>query len=121
MDPKESASVAVGEFHSGIHGDHISGHSRGIGTSLNCDMVKFYALDDNIGFHGPTSTPEDESEEREEKEEAENKSEEIESTRESVVSFLRLEKAFFFNDIDVLPRLMVAALVVHLAGTREAA
>lgn len=44
MDPKECAGVAISEFHGGIHGDHISGHSRGIGTSLNSDMVEFYAL-----------------------------------------------------------------------------
>lgn len=80
--------------------------------------MKHTNLDEDFGFHGPASTPEDESEEREEEEEAENESEEIESARASVVMVLRLEKAFFFNDIDILPWLgavVTVVVMVHLA------
>lgn len=86
-------------------------------------VIRETNLDGDMGFHGSTSTPEDEREEREEEEETENKSEEIESTGESVVAILGLEKAFFFDDIDVvLPGFVVGVgATVHLAGTGEAA
>lgn len=44
MDPKERAGVAVCKFDSGIQGNHIGGHSCGIRTSLNPEMIKFDAL-----------------------------------------------------------------------------
>lgn len=78
-------------------------------------------LDENLGLHRPTSTPEDEREEGEEKEEAKNKGKEIVSTREATVAVFSLEKAFFLDDIDVLPWLLGLAVVVDLAGTGEAA
>lgn len=44
MDPKKCARVAECEFHAGVHGNHISSHSRKIRTCLNLELLKLYAL-----------------------------------------------------------------------------
>lgn len=69
-------------------------------------------LNGNLGFHGSASTPEDEGEEREQEKETENESEEVAATRECVVSIFTMEKPFFLNDIDLLPWLKEAIIMV---------
>lgn len=121
MDSEKCTSVAISEFHGGIHRDHVSGYSSGIGASLNSEMVEFYALDGDFGLHGSASTPEDEREEREENEEAKQKGEDIATARERTFAIFGLEKTLFFDYVDVLPRFLVAVamVVVDFARTRE--
>lgn len=148
MDPKERASVAVREFHGRIHGDHISGHTRCIRTSLNPNTIKLYALqprfkldqdpfrrttkrikgtydsksnlDYDLGLHGPASTPENKREDSEEKEEPNNKGKEIVASRVSLLMIFGLEEAFFFDDIDlILPSFV--GLVAVVVGVVELA
>lgn len=64
---------------------------------------------------------EDEGEEREEEKEAKNESEEAAATREGVVAVIPMEKPFFLDDIDLIPWLgeaviMVVVVLVALCG-----
>jgi len=69
-------------------------------------------LDGDLGLHGSTSPPEDEREEGEEKQEPNNKGEKVAATREPIAAIITLEKAFLFNDIDLLPGLQIVAVVL---------
>lgn len=121
MDPEECARVAIREFDGGVHGDHVGGYSGGIRTSLDSEMVEFDGLDVDSGLHGSASGPENEREEGEEKEEGEKEGEEIVSASEGAVAVLGLdlEKSLFFDDVDVLPRFVMGAVVVVVDFARS--
>ena len=112
MDPKKCACVAVCEFQSGIQCDHIGGYPCCIRTCLDPNMIKLYALDVDLGLHGPTSPPKDKREEGEENQKPNNEREKVAPTWKPVMVIIPLKKPFFFNNIDLLPRLKTMAMVL---------
>lgn len=106
MNPKKRPGVSKREFQSSVYGDHISSHSCGIGTCLDLELVEFYALDRDFGFHRLTGTPENQREQGEEDEETENEGEDVAAAREAFLALFGFEEAFFFDDGALLPGLL---------------
>lgn len=141
MDPEECAGVSICKFHRGIHGDHISGHPSGIRTRLNLELLECYALQQedanqskpisrfadkyldmlkiaklylhcDRGFHRPAGTPQNQGKDREENKETKNKSENIATTRDTLLTLFILEKTLFLNHIALLPGLLTLSMAV---------